>query len=211
MTFEKKITVKLSEDAHRRIDEAPDEKFYKIPRFVTHIDTGAIDAVTELYRKRIPVNAVVLDLMSSWISHYPEDVRYHRVVGLGMNARELARNKQLDERLVHDLNMQPELPFKPNEFDVCTICVSFDYLIQPISVLKEIGRVLKKNGTLVITYSNRVFETKATTAWLSLSEHDRKYLIRTYLQESDAFTDIDFLDCSPVAGDPLYVIIASAI
>jgi SAM-dependent methyltransferase len=210
MSFEKNITVKLSEDAHCRIDEDPDDKFYKIPRFVTHIDTGAIDAVTELYRKHIPINADVLDLMSSWISHYPEDVNYQRVVGLGMNARELARNNQLDEWLVHDLNMQPELPFRTNEFDVCTICVSFDYLIQPITVLKEIGRVLKKNGTLVITYSNRVFETKATTAWLSLSEHDRKYLIRTYLQESGAFTDIDFLDCSPVTDDPLYAIITSA-
>ncbi|MFT5396602.1 MAG: SAM-dependent methyltransferase [Gammaproteobacteria bacterium] len=210
MSFEKKITVKLSDAAHRRVDEAPDENFYKIPRFVTHIDAAAIDAVTELYRKHIPINADVLDLMSSWISHYPEDVNYQRVVGLGMNARELARNKQLDEWLVHDLNTQLELPFRTNEFDVCTICVSFDYLIQPITVLKEIGRVLKKNGALVITYSNRVFETKATTAWLSLSEQDRKYLIRTYLLESGAFTDIDFLDCSPVTGDPLYAIIASA-
>ncbi len=210
MPFEKKITVKLSVDAHRRIDEDLDENFYKIPRFVTHIDTGAIDAVTEVYRNYIPVNANVLDLMSSWISHYPEDVHYNRIVGLGMNARELARNKQLDEWLVHDLNLQPELPFRENEFDVCTICVSFDYLIHPISVLKEIGRILKKNGILVITYSNRVFETKATTAWLSLSEHDRKYLIRTYLLESEAFSNIDFIDCSPSTGDPLYAVLASA-
>ncbi len=117
MSFEKNIAVKLSEDAHCRIDESPDDIFYKIPRFVTHIDAGAIDAVTDLYRKYIPVNAVVLDLMSSWVSHYPEDVNYQRIVGLGMNARELARNKQLDEWLVHDLNLQPELHFRENEFD----------------------------------------------------------------------------------------------
>ncbi len=210
MPFEKNITVKLSDDAHCRIDEDQDDIFYKIPRFVTHIDAGAIGAVTKLYRKHISVNANALDLMSSWVSHYPENVKYQRIVGLGMNARELARNKQLDEWLVHDLNRQPELPFRENEFDVCTICVSFDYLIQPILVLKEIARVLKKNGTLVITYSNRVFETKATTAWLSLSEHDRKYLIRTYLLESGAFNNIDFMDCSPDTGDPLYAVIASA-
>jgi len=210
MTFEKNITVKLSDDAHCRIDEASDEKFYKIPRFVTHIDAGAIEAVTEVYRKHITVSATVLDLMSSWISHYPEEVSYQRVVGLGMNARELARNKQLDEWLVHDLNMQPELPFITNEFDACTICVSFDYLIQPITVLKEISRILKQNGILIITYSNRVFETKATTAWLSISEQDRKYLIRTYLQESGSFSEIDFMDCSPKSGDPLYAIIAKA-
>lgn len=211
MPFEKNITVKLSDDAHCRIDEESDDKFYKIPRFVTHIDAGAIGAVTELYRKKLPVNAVVLDLMSSWISHYPKDVSYQHVVGLGMNARELARNKQLDEWLVHDLNIQPELPFKLNEFDVCTICVSFDYLIDPIKILKEIGRVLKRNGFLIITYSNRVFDTKATAAWLSLSEHDRKYLIRTYLLASETFTNIEFIDCSPATGDPLYAVIANAI
>ena len=105
MTFEKNIIVKLNEDAYSRIDESPDNIFYKIPRFVMHLDVATISAVTELYRKNIPINAYVLDLMSSWISHYPKEVNYKRIVGLGMNARELARNKQLDEWLVHDLNI----------------------------------------------------------------------------------------------------------
>ena len=209
MSFENNITVKLTDDAHRRIDEDPDDAFYKIPRFVTHLDATAISAVTELYRKYIPINADVLDLMSSWISHYPKEMNYHRVVGLGMNARELARNKQLDEWLVHDLNTEPELPFKKNQFDLCTICVSFDYLTQPVTVLKEISRVLRSNGSVIITYSNRFFETKATRAWLSLSEHDRKYLIRTYLLESKTYVDIQFMDCSSITGDPLYAVKAS--
>jgi SAM-dependent methyltransferase len=210
MSFEKNFTVKLSDDAYRRTDEAPDEIFYKIPRFVTHIDADAIQAVTELYRQYLSAGAAILDLMSSWVSHFPEGIEYKRVVGLGMNARELARNKQLDEWLVHDLNKQPELPFKENEFDACAICVSIDYLIHPVAVLKEIGRVLKKDAPIVITYSNRVFETKATAAWLSLADQDRKYLLRTYLLESGAFESIEFIDCSPGLGDPLYAVIANA-
>ncbi len=211
MTFEKNIIVKLNEDAYDRIDESSDNIFYKIPRFVMHLDVATITAVTELYRKNIPINADVLDLMSSWISHYPKEVNYKRIVGLGMNARELARNKQLDEWLVHDLNIQPKLPFINNHFDLCTICVSIDYLTQPVTVLKEIGRVLKSNGSVIITYSNRFFETKATKAWLSLSEHDRKYLIRTYLQEAKTYVDIQFMDCSPKTGDPLYAVIAKVV
>ena len=210
MSFEKNLTVKLSDDAYRRADETVDEIFYKIPRFVTHIDAGAIQAVTELYRKYLSADAAILDLMSSWVSHFPEDIVYKRVVGLGMNARELARNKQLDEWLVHDLNKQPELPFNENEFDACTICVSIDYLIHPVAVLKEIGRLLKRNSPIIITYSNRVFETKATAAWLSLADQDRKYLLRTYLLESGAFENIEFMDCSPDVGDPLYAVIANA-
>ncbi len=45
--------------------------------------------VTELYRRRIPEDSVVLDLMSSWVSHLPDGVRYRRVIGHGMNAQEV--------------------------------------------------------------------------------------------------------------------------
>lgn len=211
MTFEKNIKVKLSEGAFSRLDEAADEIFYKIPRFVSHIDADAIAAVTQLYKSYLPSNSTVLDLMSSWLSHYPDDVVFQRVVGMGMNARELARNKQLDEWFVQDLNEQPQLPFENDEYDACTLCVSIDYLTSPIAVLKEIGRVLKQNAPLIITYSNRLFETKAVNAWLELAEQDRKYLVRTYLLESGMFKDIEFMDCSPGKGDPLYAIIALAI
>ena len=45
--------------------------------------------VTQLYRLRVPEDAVVLDLMSSWVSHLPPDKKYKRVVGHGMNAAEV--------------------------------------------------------------------------------------------------------------------------
>ena len=61
----------LPEWAMRRMDEAPDEEFYRTPRIVTHIDEGAIAAVTQLYREYFPPGGLVLDLMSSWISHLP--------------------------------------------------------------------------------------------------------------------------------------------
>ena len=32
---------------------------------------------------------MVLDLMSSWVSHLPDEVRYGRVIGHGMNAQEV--------------------------------------------------------------------------------------------------------------------------
>ena len=79
----------LPEDAFKRYDETPDEEFYRAPRFVTHIDNGAIAAVTQLYRELFPPGAEILDLMSSWVSHLPPEVEYGRVVGLGMNEDEL--------------------------------------------------------------------------------------------------------------------------
>ena len=36
--------------AFRRADESADERFYAVPRLVTHIDEAAVAAVTDLYR-----------------------------------------------------------------------------------------------------------------------------------------------------------------
>ena len=102
---------KLPDWAMRRMDEAPDEEFYRAPRLVTHIDDGAIAAVTQLYREFFPPGGAVLDLLSSWVSHLPPEVDYGRVVGLGMYAEELRRNPRLDEYVVQNLNRAPNLLF----------------------------------------------------------------------------------------------------
>src|ERR671921_1655187 len=95
----------------------PEEEFYLLPRFVTHIDQYAIAAVTQLYREFFPPGGEILDLMSSWISHLPPEVEYERVIGLGMNEVELRRNERLDSHVVQNLNAEPHLPFGSGEFD----------------------------------------------------------------------------------------------
>jgi hypothetical protein len=112
----------IPEDAFRRIDEAPDEEFYRTPRLVTHIDDAAIAAVTQLYREFFPEGGEILDLMSSWVSHLPPEVEYRRLIGLGMNVVELRRNEKLDSYVVQNLNTNPRLPFGNGEFDGCGIC-----------------------------------------------------------------------------------------
>ena len=64
-------------------------RFYSEPRFVHHLDAGFRARLTQLYRDRIPPCADVLDLMSSWVSHLPEDIRYDQVIGHGLNDEEL--------------------------------------------------------------------------------------------------------------------------
>ena len=130
---------RLPAEAFRRYDETPDEEFYETPRFVTHIDDRAIAAVTQLYRELFPPDGAILDLMSSWVSHLPPEVTYRRVVGLGMNEVELRENPRLDEYVVQNLNRNLRLPFGDGEFDGAGICVSIDYLIQPVEVLRESG------------------------------------------------------------------------
>src|SRR5829696_98791 len=169
--------------AFRRTDEAPDEEFYRTPRLVTHIDDGAIAAVTQLYRELFPAGGELLDLMSSWVSHLPPEVAYRRVIGLGMNEVELRRNEKLDSYIVQNLNTNPELPFGEAEFDGVGICVSIDYLTRPVEVLREVGRVLKVGAPLAITFSNRCFPTKGVEIWHRLDDRGYMRLVESYLRK----------------------------
>ena len=203
---------RIPEEAFRRTDEAPDEEFYRTPRIVTHIDEGAIAAVTQLYRELFPRGGEVLDLMSSWISHLPPEVVYRRVIGLGMNEVELRRNERLDAYVVQNLNANPGLPFGDAEFDGAGICVSIDYLTRPIEVLREVGRVLRVGAPLIITFSNRCFPTKAVEIWRQLDDRGHMRLVESYLEEAGNFENIRGLDRSPrrMFSDPLYAVVAQS-
>ena len=85
----------LSEAQRRKWDSSDDQLFYAEPRFVQHLDDAFRERLTQLYRERIPRRAVVLDLMSSWVSHLPDDGVYERVIGHGLNEKELAANRQI--------------------------------------------------------------------------------------------------------------------
>jgi SAM-dependent methyltransferase len=203
---------RLPAEAFGRYDESPDEVFYRLPRFVTHIDDRAIAAVTQLYREFFPADGTILDLMSSWVSHLPPEIEYRRVVGLGMNERELEKNPRLDEFVVQDLNRTPELPFGDAEFDGVGVCVSIDYLTRPVEVLREVGRVLKVSSPTVITFSNRCFPTKAVNIWHQLDDRGRMNLVERYLREAGNFVDVRGLDRSPrrLFTDPLYAVVGES-
>jgi SAM-dependent methyltransferase len=196
----------LPPQAFARRDEAPDQEFYRFERLVTHIDAGAVAAVTQLYRQFLPAGGAVLDLMSSWVSHLPAEVPYTRVAGLGMNARELAQNPRLTEHLVQDLNAQPHLPYGDGEFDGAGICVSVQYLTRPADVFTELARVLRPGAPLVVTFSNRCFPDKAVYAWQVLDDNGHVALVQQYFAAAN-FGPTEVFAHRPKGGDPLYGIV----
>src|SRR5919109_2016347 len=90
-----------------RMDESNDEQFYAFPRKVVHIDEPAIAAAGRFMAETFAPNGVLLDLMSSWRSHLPAGFVKQRMIGLGLNAEEMADNPDLDEYVVHNLNTDP--------------------------------------------------------------------------------------------------------
>lgn len=194
----------IPEQFFQRADQSPDENFYQSPRFVTHIDQATIDALTRFYAEFIPAHARLLDLMSSWISHLPDDLTLDRVAGLGMNEAELAANPRLTDFCVHNLNRDPRLPYPSGSFDRVTIAVSVQYLIRPIEVMRSVHDVLASDGGVCIAMSHRLFPTKAIAAFQHLGVEDRLGLVRHYLTVA-GFREIEIVDRSPAGADPLWL------
>ena len=170
-----------------RQDEKADAHFYEKPRLVHHLDETAREIVADVYKRFVKDGMHVLDLMSSWVSHLPPQVKPDQVSGLGMNRTELEQNPLLTDIQVHDLNSGAILPYASEHFDVVICTVSVEYLTQPVPVFTDVARVLKPGGLFVVTFSNRWFPPKAVRIWEQLHEFERMGLVTEYFLRSGAF------------------------
>ena len=174
----------LPRAAFAKLDPEDDAVFYEPPRLVCHIDDGAIAALTEFYRTVLPPGSVLLDLMSSWVSHLPPEIDYAEVIGHGMNTTELAANPRLSRWFIQNLNRDTQLPLEDRSVDAAMICVSIQYLQQPVAVLAEVARILRPEAPLIISFSNRCFWTKAVAIWRQLDDDGHAHLVEAYLRHA---------------------------
>jgi SAM-dependent methyltransferase len=188
-----------------RGDPRDDDEFYSFPRLVTHIDAPAIEAVGVLYEE-LGIRGRVLDLMSSWISHFRSAPG--EVIGVGMNEGELRANRVLTEAWVHDLNADPRLPLPDASVDHAVCCVSVDYLTRPVEVFRDISRVLRPGGLFVVTFSNRCFPTKAIRGWLATDDAGHIRIVSSYFDVSGGFerAHAELRTPEGAGTDPLYAV-----
>lgn len=192
-----------------RMDENDDALFYQAPRLVVHIDDEAIAEVGRIFEEVLPGNGRILDLMSSWRSHLREGFPKKALVGLGMNAAEMKDNPALDQYVVHDLNRDPRLPFEDSSFDAVVLTVSVQYLVRPVEVFAEVSRVLRDDAPFVVTFSNRMFPTKAVRIWQECSDQQRMTLVKLYMQQAGNFREIVAVDRTPNLphnSDPVFLV-----
>ena len=208
----------LRPEERTKLDPTKDSDFYAFPRFVTHVDEGFIDRLTALYREILSPNTRILDLMSSWVSHLPEEMEFEHIEGHGMNREELAKNPRLHSYFVQDLNAQPKLPLGDSSFDAVLITVSVQYLQYPEAIFAELYRILKPNGLVVVSFSNRMFYQKAIAAWRDNSDLGRVTLVKSYFKSVAGFREVQaivrpattpsFLQMLGImVADPFYAVI----
>mmetsp|Transcript_21845 Transcript_21845/g.67262 ORF Transcript_21845/g.67262 Transcript_21845/m.67262 type:complete len:256 (+) Transcript_21845:56-823(+) len=200
-------------DELRPLDASNDQFFYVLPKFVQHAAATSRTALTEYYTCALPEDGAVLDLCSSWTSHYPPDSRLSRCAILGLNALELLANPSKTEWTVRNLNVDPALPYGDEEFDVVTNALSVDYLQKPLEVFREVHRVLRPGGLATMAFTNRCFPSKVVPIWTRpFTEEAHAQIVANYFHFAGGFTDISVADVSPPGWtgmrDPMIVVAA---
>lgn len=180
------------EDAFRRVDEGEDAVFYRKARTDPHLDSTARATVKHLIGGLLTEEApAILDLMASWDSHLPASLTPEEVIGLGLNAEELMANTALDRRIIQDLNTNPVLPLEDRSIDVVLNVASVEYLVEPIEVFRDVGRVLRPGGLVLVVFSDRWYPPKVVRVWEEAKEDERIQLVEMYLDAAGAFEEPD--------------------
>ncbi len=176
--------MKLSIKDREKMDISDDKNFYEHPRYVHHLSNSFRTRLTNLYSEYLLNHHVILDLMSSWVSHLPSDITYKKVIGHGMNEAELNSNQRLDSFWVQNLNKTQNIPFEDSSIDAGLIAAGWQYLQYPEKVSLELSRIIKSDSLLIISFTNRAFWSKAPNIWTYSSEGKRIEYVKAVLSDN---------------------------
>ena len=179
---------KLLPEFFRRIDERPDALFYRTPRSNGHVDEEAARFLAERNDAALPREGHILDLMAGPATRIPTASRH--VVGVGINPEELHVNPTLTESVVHDVNLEPRLPFDDDVFDGALCSAAVQYLVHPLDTFCEVARVLKPGAPFIVAFTTRMYPEKAVLAWRTSDDAAHERLVRTYFEQCAAFGDV---------------------
>ncbi len=171
----------LNNYQRKKLDESNDEEFYSDPKFVYHLDANFRQYLTSIYKNEMVNNSTVLDLMSSWDSYLPNEKKYKKVIGHGLNKQELEKNKIFDSYWIQNFNLNQEIPLENCSIDFCLMVAAWQYLQYPENLTREISRILNNKGKIIISFSNRAFWHKTPNIWTSSTEEERVGYVRKVL------------------------------
>ena len=173
----------------RKIED-DDQIFYAKVETKASVDQAAREQLTQFYAEHLQDDTKILDLMSGPDSHLPEQFSSLDVTGLGLKQDDLDTNKKLNQKIIHDINHNPLLPFGDNEFDTIICSFSIEYIIQPQILFQELARILKPGGQLIITFSEHYYQKKVIALWEDVHPFERMGIVLEYFRQSKAFENL---------------------
>ena len=207
----------LNNYQRKKLDESNDEEFYSEPKFVYHLDSNFRQYLSQVYKDEIDEYSTVLDLMSSWDSYLPKENTYQKVIGHGLNRKELERNNILDSFWVQNFNLNQNIRLENGSIDYCLMVAAWQYLQYPENLTKEISRILSEKAKIIVSFSNRAFWHKAPNIWTTSTEDERVQYVRKVLISNGfkepriikKFNEPDLNIFNFFKKDPFYCLIAT--
>ena len=207
----------LNNYQRKKLDESNDEEFYSEPKFVYHLDSNFRQYLSQVYKDEIDEYSTVLDLMSSWDSYLPKENSYQKVIGHGLNQKELERNNILDSFWVQNFNLNQNIRLENGSIDYCLLVAAWQYLQYPENLINEVSRILSDKGKIIVSFSNRAFWHKAPNIWTTSTEDERIQYVRKVLISNGfkepriikKFNEPDLNIFNFIKKDPFYCLIAT--
>jgi SAM-dependent methyltransferase len=85
------------------------------------------------------------------------------------------------------------------------------YLTRPIEVFAEVARCLRPGRAFLVSFSNRMFPSKAVLCWIASDDAAHGRLVRSYFAAAGGFGPVQARSfVPPDGGDPIYLVWAEA-
>lgn len=195
----------LGLDPFRRKDETGDATYF--PGGTTdYVNTEAGERVRTIYSDFVENGMEILDLMAGDDSRLPREYSPDAVTGLGLDTKGMDANSALTERIIHDINDTPRLPFEDESFDAVLCTAGVEYLTSPFEVVEEAARVLKPGGICAFAFTDRWDDNKVIGIWPELYPFERMGLVSQYLIRSDRFEPIHTVSDRGSACDSIFAV-----
>src|SRR5207247_707152 len=81
--------------------------------------------------------------------------------------------------------------------DAVLLTVSIQYITQPITIFREVWRILRPGTPFVVIFSNRMFPMKAVAIWRMLDDQKHIDLVASYFHYAGNFVGVEAHNWSP--------------
>jgi SAM-dependent methyltransferase len=101
-------------------------------------------------------------------------------------AAELPRGSRPGLEVARALGEQPRLPFDDASFDAALVTLEVGSLRKPLEVLREVGRVLRSQGLVAVSFGEARYDGAQTRLWAHSADREHLMLAEAFLEFSGA-------------------------
>jgi len=179
----------------------------------TEMDEDAANQMTRHYEFYLRDGMSILELGAAEKSYLPENLKFSRHVGVGLNDKLMEENPSLTEKVIVDLNKVVEdgdvdsdelRRLKDEPFDAIIMTNTADFLTHPREVFKTAWLLLKPGGTCINAFStNKAFGDKfqraQTLMWQDYNDDQHLWVAGSFYHFSagEGWENVMGFDISP--------------